>query len=145
MRERGAGAQGAFFPELEGAVESITELGWARAKELYGEPLPALVEKRLERELNAIVGNKFSVLYEIARLLVKQSNDKGYMVGSRGSVGSSFLAYCLRISEVNPLASHERCPQCRWAEFRELERLSGRRPSQAPLPELRGRPHPRRA
>jgi DNA polymerase-3 subunit alpha (Gram-positive type) len=116
---------GAFFPEMEGADESIRTKAQARAEELYGAPLPEMVRARLDRELNAVIGNKFGVLYEIARLLVKESNDKGYSVGSRGSVGSSFAAYCLKITEVNPLPAHERCPQCRWIEFRELERLAG--------------------
>lgn len=116
---------GKFFPEMPGAEESISTLAWARAIELYGDPLPELVQTRLKRELDAVIGNKFAVLYEIARLLVKQSNDKGYMVGSRGSVGSSFAAHCLKISEVNPLPAHERCPQCRWSEFQPLQRLSG--------------------
>jgi DNA polymerase-3 subunit alpha (Gram-positive type) len=130
--------QGAFFPEMPAATANITELGRARARELYGDPLPPLVDARLERELTAIVSNKFSVLYEIARLLVKESNDKGYMVGSRGSVGSSFLAHCLKISEVNPLPAHERCPACRWVEFRELERLSGVDLPKRPCPNCGG-------
>jgi DNA polymerase III subunit alpha, Gram-positive type len=117
--------KGSFFPEMPGADESIRQRSYERAKELYGEPLPALVEQRLTRELDAVIGNKFGVLYEIARLLVAESNKKGYSVGSRGSVGSSFAAYCLHITEVNPLPAHERCPSCRWVEFRPMERLAG--------------------
>ncbi|HTB22868.1 MAG TPA: PolC-type DNA polymerase III [bacterium] len=116
---------GRFFPEMEGADENVRSKAWQKARELYGEPLPPLVEARLTRELDAVIGNKFGVLYEIARLLVRSSLDKGYSVGSRGSVGSSFAAYCLAITEVNPLPSHERCPACRWVEFREGERLAG--------------------
>jgi DNA polymerase-3 subunit alpha (Gram-positive type) len=116
---------GRFFPEMDGADESVRTKAWLRARELYGDPLPPLVEQRLTRELDAVIGNKFGVLYEIARLLVRSSLDKGYSVGSRGSVGSSFAAYCLAITEVNPLPSHERCPACRWVEFRETERLAG--------------------
>ncbi|HTA17244.1 MAG TPA: PHP domain-containing protein, partial [bacterium] len=116
---------GRFFPEMDGADESVRTKAWQRARELYGDPLPPLVERRLTRELDAVIGNKFGVLYEIARLLVRSSLDKGYSVGSRGSVGSSFAAYCLAITEVNPLPSHERCPACRWVEFREGERLAG--------------------
>lgn len=116
---------GRFFPEMDGADESVRTKAWLRARELYGEPLPPLVEQRLTRELDAVIGNKFGVLYEIARLLVVSSLDKGYSVGSRGSVGSSFAAFCLAITEVNPLPSHERCPACRWVEFREGERIAG--------------------
>ena len=117
--------KGQFFPKMPGADENVREKAWARAKEAYGEPLPELVRARLERELDAVIGNKFGVLYEIARLLVQASNEKGYSVGSRGSVGSSFAAWCLHISEVNPLPSHERCPACRWVEFRSGEKLAG--------------------
>jgi DNA polymerase-3 subunit alpha (Gram-positive type) len=116
---------GRYFPVMEGAEESIRTKAEAKALAVYGDPLPPLVAQRLERELKAVIGNKFAVLYEIARLLVKASADKGYSVGSRGSVGSSFAAYCLSITEVNPLPSHERCPSCRWVEFRERERVAG--------------------
>lgn len=116
--------KGSFFPEMPGADQSIREKAFARARELYGDPLPPLVEARLSRELEKVIGHKFSVLYEIARLLVEASRQRGYSVGSRGSVGSSFAAYCLGITEVNPLPAHERCPKCRWVEFRELERLA---------------------
>ncbi|MGH7441655.1 MAG: PHP domain-containing protein, partial [bacterium] len=116
---------GRFFPSLPGADEDIRSVARARAIELYGSPLPPLVERRLERELDAVIGNKFAVLYEIARRLVLASLAKGYSVGSRGSVGSSFAAYCLSITEVNPLPSHERCVACRWIEFHEGERFAG--------------------
>jgi DNA polymerase-3 subunit alpha (Gram-positive type) len=117
--------KGQFFPEMDGAEDSIREKAFTRARELYGDPLPPLVEQRLSGELDAVIGNKFAVLYEIARLLVEDSNKKGYSVGSRGSVGSSFAAYCLHITEVNPLAAHERCPKCRFVEFHPMERLAG--------------------
>jgi len=127
--------EGRFFPELPGADESIRSKAREKARALYGDPLPELVEKRLERELGAVISNKFGVLYEIARLLVQASLDRGYSVGSRGSVGSSFAAFCLGITEVNPLPCHERCPSCRWVEFREGERLAG--------PDLPTRPCPK--
>ncbi len=114
-----------FLPQLPRSEEKISELCMRRAKEIYGEALPEVVAKRLDRELKAIVGNKFAVLYEIARQLVEESNKRGYSVGSRGSVGSSLAAYLLHISEVNPLPAHERCPKCYWAEFDEKQRLSG--------------------
>jgi DNA polymerase-3 subunit alpha (Gram-positive type) len=116
---------GQFFPVMDGADESIRTRAFAKARLVYGEPLPELVEQRLQRELDAVIGNKFGVLYEIARLLVVSSNEKGYSVGSRGSVGSSFAAYCLGISEVNPLPSHEHCQACRWIQFRPMEKLAG--------------------
>lgn len=117
--------KGSFFPEMPGAEQSIRDKAMARAREIYGEALPPLVEERLVRELDAIIGNKFAVLYEIARLLVQKSREMGYSVGSRGSVGSSFAAYCLGITEVNPLPAHERCPACRWAGFQPQQRLAG--------------------
>ncbi len=117
--------EGRFFPTLPGADEDIRAAAYARAGELYGEPLPGLVAARLERELGAIIGNRFAVLYEISRRLVRASQERGYSVGSRGSVGSSFVAFCLGITEVNPLPSHELCPACRFVAFREGERLVG--------------------
>jgi len=130
--------QGQFFPEMAGADESIRSKALAKAHAVYGPKLPELVETRLNRELDAVIGNKFGVLYEIARLLVKESNDKGYSVGSRGSVGSSFAAYCLNISEVNPLPSHEHCPACRWIEFQPMQKLAGVDLPQRPCPQCGG-------
>lgn len=98
-----------FSPTIPGAEEKIKTMSWDKAHELYGETLPEVVQKRLEKELNSIIGHGFSVLYLIAHLLVKKSNDDGYLVGSRGSVGSSLVATMTGITEVNPLPPHYRC------------------------------------
>lgn len=106
-----------FPPEIPGAEEEIKNLTLAGARRLYGEELPEIVQKRIDRELNAIINNGFAVLYLIAHKLVKKSNEDGYIVGSRGSVGSSLVATLCGITEVNPLSPHYRCPQCRYARF----------------------------
>ena len=106
-----------YTPKMEGAEDNIRNLTMNTAHEWYGDPLPEIVDQRLQKELKSIIGNGFSVIYLISQMLVFKSNKDGYLVGSRGSVGSSLVATMTGITEVNPLPPHYRCPECKWSHF----------------------------
>ncbi|MDQ2086902.1 PolC-type DNA polymerase III [Herbivorax sp. ANBcel31] len=111
--------EGTFPPKIEGAEQEMRTLSEGKAKEIYGENLPKIVKDRMESELNSIIKNGFSVMYIISQKLVTKSLSDGYLVGSRGSVGSSFVAYLTEITEVNSLPPHYVCEVCKYSEFIE--------------------------
>lgn len=112
-------------PQIEGGDEMLRDMTMKKAYELYGNPLPEIVESRVIRELDSIINNGFSVMYMIAQKLVHKSNEDGYIVGSRGSVGSSLVAFMSGITEVNSLKPHYRCGNCKYSDFTDYGIMNG--------------------
>ena len=106
-----------YTPKIENCEQELTDMVFAKAKSIYGDPLPPLIQQRLDTELNGIISNGFSVIYYIAHKLIKKTNEDGYIVGSRGSVGSSLVATMANITEVNPLPPHYICKHCHHLEW----------------------------
>lgn len=113
-----------YPPSIPGAPELLTNLAYKTAKEMYGDPIPEVIEERMKKELSGIIDNGYAVIYWLSSEIVRWSNSEGYLIGSRGSVGSSFIATMTGITEVNPLPPHYRCPECHyleWADVNEYE------------------------
>lgn len=113
-----------YAPTIEGAVEELSNITYSAANSIYGNDLPPTVSARLDKELRSIIGNDYCSLYLMAMRLVKKSLSDGYLVGSRGSVGSSFVAYLMGITEVNSLPPHYVCPSCKYSDFNTQDKIS---------------------